>query len=142
MFFKHPLFMLATAKATFSVMRVAQREFPNVHGLHNKANAFRHALWNVFIAVDCHKFSKDLDKVLDWTQKFTDWHEEFAPNEPLAKAMDLQNNLIGRKRYKQLKNNDKKHWVTFFKEESSEAILITSLKEIEKYPNQLMYLED
>jgi len=48
--FKHPIFMVSTIIATFDVVRISQKEFPDTHGFHNKANAFRHALWNIFIA--------------------------------------------------------------------------------------------
>jgi hypothetical protein len=140
--FKHPFFMLSTMKATFSVMRIAQKEFPNVHGLLNKANAFRHALWNVFIAIECSRFSKNTDAVLKWTKEFTDWHEEFAPNEELAKIMDLHNNFIGRELYKQTESRDKKQWVEFIKNQLLDAVQITSVTDVEKYPNQLVYLEN
>ena len=88
--------MISTVKATFSVMKIAQKEFPDVHGHHNKANAFRHALWNIYIANKCKRFSKNNSQIIDWTKGFTDWHEEFSPNEEIAKSMDLHNNLIGR----------------------------------------------
>ena len=57
-FFKHPFFFISTVKATFDVLKISQREFPNTHGFHNKANAFRHALWNIFIAKQCSLFSR------------------------------------------------------------------------------------
>jgi hypothetical protein len=142
LFFKHPFFMFSTMKATFSVMKVAQKEFPNVHGFLNKANAFRHALWNVFIAIECSRFSKNIDAILEWTKEFTDWHEEFAPNEELAKIMDLHNNFIGRELYKQTESRDKKQWVEFIKNQLLDAVQITSVADVEKYPNQLVYLEN
>lgn len=62
--FKHPIFMISTIKATFDVVRVSQKEFPNTHGFHNKANAFRHALWNIFIAKQCALFSRKSHEVI------------------------------------------------------------------------------
>ena len=56
--FKHTIFMISTINATFDVVRVSQKEFPNTHGFHNKANAFRHSLWNIFIAKQCALFSR------------------------------------------------------------------------------------
>jgi hypothetical protein len=140
--FRHPIFMTSTVRATFSVMTVAQREFPSIHGAHNKANAFRHALWNVFIAIECSKFSKDIDAVLKWTKDFTDWHEEFSPNEELPKAMDLHNNLIGRELYKEIVGRDKNQWIVSIKEELVNSVQITSVDNLEKYPNQLVYIEN
>ena len=71
-FFKHPVFMISTVIATFNAVRVSQKEFPNTHGFHNKANAFRHALWNIFIAKECSRFSKNNYEIILWTKEFTD----------------------------------------------------------------------
>lgn len=140
--FTHPFFMISTVRATFSVMRIAQQEFPNIHGGHNKANAFRHALWNIFIAIECGKFSKDIDAVLKWTKDFTDWHEDFSPNKELPRIMDLHNNLIGRALYRETVGIDKNQWIALVKEELLKAVQIVSVEEVDKYPNQLVYLEN
>ena len=79
--FKHTFFLISTVKATFDVLRISQKEFPNTHGFNNKANAFRHALWNIFIAKQCTLFSRKNHKIISWTNEFTDWHEDFSPNE-------------------------------------------------------------
>lgn len=141
-FLKHPFFMISTVRATFSAMTIAQREFPSIHGGYNRANAFRHALWNVYIAIECSKFSKDIDAVLKWTKRFTDWHEEFSPNEELPKIMDLHNNFIGRELYKGTLGKDKSQWITLIKDQLIHAVQIQSITDTEKYPNQLVYLED
>ncbi|MFY0629214.1 MAG: hypothetical protein JXR05_02465 [Flavobacteriaceae bacterium] len=134
--------MISTVRATFNVISVSQKEFPDIHGGLNKANAFRHALWNVFIAIECSKFSKNVEAVLKWAKDFTDWHEEFSPNEELARVMDLHNNLIGRELYRKAVNRDKNHWITLMKEELVNAVLIASVDAVDKYPNQLVYLEN
>ena len=142
LFFKHPFFMVSTVKATINVMKIAQKEFPNVHGQLNKANAFRHALWNVFIAIECSRFSKNIDAILQWAKEFTDWHEEFAPNEELAKTMDLHNNLIGRELYRKSEGKDKNQWIGLMKGELLNAVQIVSVTDVANYPNQLVYLEN
>ena len=76
-FLKHPFFMSATVLATYQTFRISQKHFPNIHWKHNKANAFRHALWNVLIAKKSSVFSKNNEKILDWTKTITDWHEDF-----------------------------------------------------------------
>ncbi|WP_439130468.1 DUF6973 domain-containing protein [Polaribacter sp.] len=140
-FFKHPFFMLATVKATIITLRVAQKEFPNIHGLHNKANAFRHAIWNIFIAKECAKFSDDLDKVLRWTKQITDWHEEFSPNEEMAKLMDLHNNKIGRKYFLKLKDKSKSEIVDALCLKLENAKKINLKSTLEKIDN-LVFLKD
>ena len=140
-FLKHPLFMIATISATVLTFRISQREFPDIHGKLNKANAFRHALWNVLIAKKCLRFSKDIKSVLCWTKKITDWHEEFSPNEELAKAMDLHNNQIGRNFFQELSQKKNNEIVIFMLSQLDEALKIKEVSDIDK-TNQLMYIED
>jgi len=138
---KHPIFMISTIKATFDVVRVSQKEFPNTHGFHNKANAFRHALWNIFIAKQCALFSRNSHEVILWTKEFTDWYEDFSYNEELARIMDLHNNYIGRELF--LKTPEKTHyqWVILMKEQLHKAVQIVSVEDVVNYPSQLVYLE-
>lgn len=140
-FLKHPFFMFATFKATIHTLRIAEKEFPKTHGLHNKANAFRHAIWNVLIAQECAKFSSDLDKVLAWTKQITDWHEEFSPNEKMAKLMDLHNNKIGRKHFVNLKDSSKTEIINVFYLKLESAVKINSESALEEIDN-LVFLED
>lgn len=140
-FLQHPLLMFTTVKATFLTVRIAQKEFPYIHNRHNKANAFRHAVWNLSIAIESKKFSTDTASVLNWTKKITDWHEEFSPNKEMAKLMDLHNNAIGRKRFTELKEDSLNTYVELLKKELSKAVLIKNKAEFENYKNQLVYLE-
>jgi hypothetical protein len=140
-FLKHPIFMYATLNATLKTLRVAQKEFPKIHGLHNKANAFRHAFWNLIIAKECCKFSSDIDKVLTWTRTITDWHEEFSPNPIMAKLMDLHNNALGRKLFLEYKALSKKQIILHLKKELSKAVLVRSKTEFEVLKNRLVYLQ-
>ena len=140
--FKHPIFMVSTIIATFNVVRISQKEFPDTHGFHNKANAFRHALWNIFIAKQCALFSRNSHEVILWTKEFTDWHEDFSYNDELARIMDLHNNYIGRELF--LKTPEKTHyqWVILMKEQLHKAVQIVSVEDVVNYPSQLVYLEN
>lgn len=139
---RHPLFMWATTRATVSTFAISQKEFPNIHGKHNKANAFRHALWSVLIAKKSARFSTDTLEVLQWTQRITDWHEDFSPNEPLAEAMDLHNNKIGRDLYLDLGQLPANSITHRLKAALTKAQKISQLADIEKYPQQFVYIED
>ena len=138
---KNPIFMISTIKATFDVIRVSQIEFPNTHGFHNKANAFRHALWNIFIAKQCALFSRKSHEVISWTKEFTDWHEDFLPNEELPRIMDLHNNFIGRELFLKTPKSSDKQWVIILKKQLQDALQIVSVDDILNYPRQLVYLE-
>ena len=140
--FKHPIFMVSTIIATFDVVRVSQKEFPNTHGFHNKANAFRHALWNIFIAKQCYLFSRKSHEVILWTKEFTDWHEDFSPNEALPRIMDLHNNCIGRELFLKTPKSTQNQWVILLKEQLEYAVQIVSVEDVENYPRQLVYLEN
>ena len=139
-FLKHPIFMYATFKATFKTLKVAEKEFPKIHGGHNKANAFRHAYWNIIIAKECAKYSSDTNKVLNWTKKITDWHEEFSPNALMPKRMDLHNNEFGRKSYLVLKNKSDLEISKVLITEIDKAIKISEVSKLEKI-NNLVFLE-
>lgn len=140
--FKHPFFLISTVKATFDVLRISQKEFPNTHGFNNKANAFRHALWNIFIAKQCTLFSRKNHKIISWTKGFTDWHEDFSPNEELARVMDLHNNCIGRELFLKTPKSTQNQWVILLKKELEYAVQIVSVEDVVNYPRQLVYLEN
>ena len=133
--------MFATFRATVNTLRIAQKEFPDIHNLLNKANAFRHAIWNILIAKECLKFTKDVDKVLAWIKRITDWHEEFSPNEKMAKLMDLHNNALGRKYFLVLKDKSKNEIVDNLILKLETAIKINSESELDKIDN-LVFLID
>lgn len=140
-FLKHPIYMLATFNATVITLRIAQKEFPDIHNLHNKANAFRHAIWNITIAIECNKYSQDDDKVLAWTKLITDWHEEFSPNMEMAKMMDLHNNFVGRNMFKTLKGKSKDEIIKELHGKLKKAIKINGVSQLDKI-NNLVFLED
>lgn len=140
-FLKHPIFMYATFIATVKTLRIAQKRFPNTHNFDNKANAFRHALWNILIAKQCLKFSSDLEQVLIWTKQITDWHEEFSPNEILTKKMDLKNNQLGRKWFATVKNKSILKIEEYLIEKLDSAVKINTDTILDKIDN-LVFLED
>ena len=140
-FLKHPIFMYATFRATVKTLRIAQKRFSNIHNFDNKANAFRHALWNILIAKQCLKFSSDTEQVLTWTKQITDWHEEFSPNEILAKKMDLKNNQLGRKWFATVKNESILKIEEYLIEKLDSAVKINMDSSLDKIDN-LVFLED
>lgn len=140
-FVKHPLFMLATIWATYKTLKIAEKEFPKIHNLHNKANAFRHALWNVLIAKYASKFSQDIDEVLNWTRIITDWHEDFSPNKTMARKMDLHNNAFGRSKFLSLKNSTINNIIVSLEKDLSNAVFVTHKFDFEKCNHKLVYLE-
>lgn len=122
-------------------MEIAQKEYGNSHHLSNKANAFRHALWVVLIIQKCLKWKENEEKAKLWAEKFTNWHEDFSPNEALERAMDLHNNTMGLLFFEQLNGKNEAATVSFLKQKASEAVKISTVKEIENIENKLVYID-
>ncbi len=139
---KHPILLFATVKGTALTMKIVQDKFPDIHGKDNKANAFRHALWNYLIAVKCFKSESDVDAVISWTKEITDWHEDFSPNIALARAMDLHNNYIGRELFLLDENKTEKEIVAALEFKLTGAVQVDSLKDIEKHTANLVFINN
>lgn len=86
-----------TWKATKKSISLSSRYYGPAHRHNTAANAFRHAIWNYLVADACITDKTDIEEILLWTKKITHLHEELFPNPPLARAMDLHNNAVGRK---------------------------------------------
>lgn len=93
-----PHLLVFIGYATLETMYIADHKLEK-HHLHNKANAHKHALWNILIAYYIQIFYKNPEAAVEHTKKVTDMHEECFKNEPDAEQMDLANNEIGRQIY-------------------------------------------
>ncbi|UOB15935.1 DUF6973 domain-containing protein [Abyssalbus ytuae] len=102
LFAPNPLMIYPSLKATINCWKVSNKIYSGRHHENNSANAFRHALWNALLVSEMIKWNKNFQKSLLWAKRVTDWHEEFSPNETLARKMDLHNNSFGRNIYKEL----------------------------------------
>ena len=78
---------------------------------------------------------------MNWTKRITDWHEEFSPNEELAAAMDFHNNKIGREMYPLLHSKSVEEISAAIKLELKEAVKVSSVSVLGRYPQQMVYLE-
>ena len=137
----HPLFALATLKATKNCMGICNKLYGKKHTKDNVTNAFRHSLWNILIAKECAAYSSNTVKVLEWTKNITDWHEKIFPNKPLAKAMDLHNNHIGRLLYSEYTTLKQEDIISKLQKETAKAQKVTQVAQIAEHPNHLVYIE-
>ena len=138
---RHPVLMIATIKATIKTMKIVQDKFPNLHGLDNKENAFRHALWNYLIALRCFEKESEISKIISWTKEITDWHEDFSPNKPLARAMDLHNNYVGRALFLDSCDPVNLDVVKELDLKMKKAIQIASIKELKDNITNLVFIK-
>lgn len=142
LFLKNPRYAVPTLVATKHCMRIATREYGEKHHLDNKANAFRHALWNLLILRSCLKWNSNLEKAMQWSKTITDWHEEFSPNPAIEKAMDLHNNEIGRNLFLETKSLSEEELINFLKQKATKAKRIFNVEDCEHYKNEMVFIED
>lgn len=137
---QNPLLIYPTLKATRRTMIICDLHYGKAHHKNGKANAFRHALWNILICQTTFRITKNKEKSVSWAQKITDLHEKLAPNKPLETAMDLHNNEIGRKHFLELTTSFEEEIITFLKNNTQKAKKVIDIKEILDHKDKLVYL--
>ena len=68
---QRPLLIRPTWKATRQTMEICDSLYKGAHHKNGKANAFRHALWNILICQNIFKMSKNQEKSVIWAKKMT-----------------------------------------------------------------------
>ncbi len=128
---RNPWWVLPTVKATRECVADCNLQYGKAHHRNSPANAFRHALWNYYVARACYGKNTEMEKVLQWTEKFTDWHEDFSKNPPLARLMDLHNNRNGRILFKSNPHLQSEDIIRILKSKTLDSVKVTTLQEIE-----------
>ncbi len=141
-FLKRPLLILPTLRATKNTFEICNRLYGSTHHKNNKANAFRHALWNVLICMESIKRLKTAQKSIIWAQKVTNLYEKVTKNTNLELQMDLHNNEVGRRAF--LTNFDKseREIIDFIQNKVTNAQNLTQIEDLEKYQDQLIYISE
>src|SRR5690606_3035078 len=85
---KNPFLVMPTNQATIRTMQICDSIYGDLHHGDNKANAFRHALWNILISRRAFKVLKTNEKAIQWSEKISTLHETLMPNPPLEREMD------------------------------------------------------
>ena len=142
LFARNPLLIFPTLKATKETMSLCNSLFGKKHQLSTKANAFRHALWNILICRKTLKFTKNENKSVVWAQKFTDLYEKVTKNEYLDEAMDLHNNRVGRKVFLSKKRLKNQEMIRFLLEMKEKAQKIEQIEDVIKFDSELVYIID
>lgn len=140
-FIRRPRYIYPTYQATKKTLQICEELYPEKHHKNGKENAFRHALWNYLICKFCFSISNDIDTARNWSDKITQFHEKLAPNEELAKAMDLHNNRIGQFLF----TNDSKtipEIIGLFQTAMNNAICIEKPDEITQVKEDLVFINE
>lgn len=138
---RYPLFMIPTYMATRKTIAVCDQKFGKAHHKNGRANAFRHALWNVLIIHTCKRWAS-IAKATAWTKRITDWHEDFSVNPELARAMDLHNNHIGRTFAQQHADASESQLIQLVMVMIPLSQKHTTVQQMQDNPNTLTHIED
>lgn len=140
-FIRQPWYFVPTFWATYTCIRISDTYFGGEHHTNAPANAFRHALWNFLIAKHVFWWNRNLNKSVAWAKKITDYHEEMMPNTHLAKAMDLHNNTIGRRCFRDYKNLSTSDLVMLLLKKTKNAKKVKTINDIAQLNNVLVFIE-
>ncbi|MDE0598114.1 MAG: hypothetical protein OSB51_02980 [Dokdonia donghaensis] len=138
---RHPRFVIPTIRGTRKTVAICNKHYGKKQHLNGPENAFRHALWNMLIVHLSVQRGLPLQRSLAWAKRFTDWHEDFSPNAPLERAMDLHNNRVGRDLIISFCGQTEEQLVTQLLEMVPLSRKRTTLKEIKRCDTVLVHLE-
>lgn len=138
----HVDFIRPTFNATKRCMQLSTEHFGRKHYLNGQANAFRHALWNVLIGKTCWKGRKGIDRVVQWTKKITDWHEEAFFSQELPMKMDFHNNAVGRILFETKKEWTEDQFIQHLLHLTAAAVKIDRRTDLGMLTGQLVYISN
>ena len=139
---RRPLLIRPTLQATKQTMKISDTIYGKAHHKNGKANAFRHALWNIEICKKTFGVTKNVDKSIYWAKKITDLHEKLAPNATLETAMDMHNNEIGRILFISFFDQNESKIIDFVQKRAKNAQKMTKIEDIKKCRNELVYISE
>jgi len=159
----HPSLASPIKKATEKANSLTDSNYPTSSKWRDKADAFRHSIWNVLICKYVGEDRNEISNCTEAAEEFSTKHETGAdkPSEmtdadwELDKNMDLHNNAQGRKYFVSVASIIKKNWfvkrvkapsedelVTGIKNKLNSAQKISTSNETNQYPNNLVYIKD
>ncbi len=142
LFMRHPFNLIPTFLATYQTVKISDEEYGDLHHKNNYTNAFRHALWNFLITKKCSIWRGNTRKAIRFAEKITNWHEDFSPNEPLEREMDLHNNQVGRKFFIISEELPLNEVIVRLKEKAEQSKRLNSVEDLQKYSNELVHIEE
>lgn len=142
LFITHPFHISSTLRATKRTFELCNELYGNQHQKSNRANAFRHVLWNVLICQKTLKRTKNKEKSIIFTRKVTTLYEKATKNNILDEAMDLHNNKIGRQLFLGLFDKKEEEITEKIQNLSKKAQKVNKISEIGNHANQLVFISE
>jgi len=115
--------------------------FGKAHHRSNKANAFRHALWNILICHKTLKRTKNKEKSIVWTEKVTNLYEKVTDNDEIEKAMDLHNNKVGLHLFLSVFDKKEEEIIVLLQKMIKNSRKVTSFEDLDIFNPGLVHLE-
>ena len=141
LFLSKPFLIGPTLKATKRTMVLCDELFGKAHHRSNKANAFRHALWNVLICLKTLKKTHNKEKSIIWTKKVTSLYEKVTDNRKMEKAMDLHNNKVGLNLFPSVFDKKEGEIICILQNMMEKSQKATNNDDFIKFNNNLVHLE-
>mgnify|MGYP003676053005 FL=1 len=141
LFLSKPFLIGPTLKATKRTMVLCDELFGKAHHRSNKANAFRHALWNVLICLKTLKKTHNKEKSIIWTKKVTSLYEKVTDNRKMEKAMDLHNNEVGLNLFLSVFDKKEEEIISTLQNMMEKSQKATNNDDFIKFNNNLVHLE-
>ena len=142
LFLSRPLYIIPTISATKKTLLICNTLYKHTHHKSNKANAFRHALWNVLICRKVMKYAKNKQKSVFWAQKVGDLYEKVTQNEILDQEMDLHNNTTGRILFLNHLEQKEAKIIDLLQKMSQKAQKTKKIEQMRQHKNELVYLTE
>lgn len=115
--------------------------FGQTHHRSNKANAFRHALWNILICHKTLKKTQNKEKSIVWTEKVTNLYEKVTDNEKIEKAMDLHNNKVGLNLFSSVFEKKEEEIISLLQNMMEKSQKVINIDDFIKFNHNLVHLE-
>ncbi|MBT8256086.1 MAG: hypothetical protein KJO23_06055 [Bacteroidia bacterium] len=141
-FLKRPMLIGPTLKATRRTLSISYELFGGAHHRNGKANAFRHALWNILICKNVQKRTKNTEKSVNWAKKITFLYEKVTKNEKMDQKMDLHNNALGRAWFLSNIDENEAKLVDFIQKKLENARKIEENDTLTNYNECLIYISE
>lgn len=140
LFLKNPTHIGSTLKATKRTLQVCNSIYGNEHNKSTRANAFRHALWNILICCYSEKKTKNKELASIWTEKVTNLYEKVTKNDFLEKTMDLHNNAVGRILFLDIFDDSEAEIIILLGKKTKNAHKIAKIEDVENFKSELVYI--
>ncbi len=160
----HPSLASPIKKAKEKANSLTDTNYPTSEKWRDKADAFRHAIWNVLICKYVGLDRNEISNCTEAAEEFSTKHETGADKPgtmtdidwELDKKMDLHNNAQGRKYFesvawivrvgwfkvKRVRAPSEDEIVTGIKTKLNSAQKISTSNDTSKYPNNIVYIKD